>query len=614
LASGGTPRRAKKGSRPAGSGLRFGPACRKFVRREAARRPRGAAGENAKTMLDEEVNHRKSAAAAPPWAELLASEELLQLAIRDPLTGLLNRRAFDEALRWFWRQGREQPLPVGLLILDIDHFKAVNDSYGHVVGDQFLKECATLAKNGVRESDIVCRYYGGDELVAILPDADEAETRRIATRLLESFREAVLCRDTYELRATVSIGACAMTAGAGHGAETFLIQADRALYRAKQTGRNQVCFAGDPPPAAPVPAHRPAAPAGSLDTQRGVLVVDDDRSLCVLFQRMLTRERFGVFIAETSEAALEIARRERGMIDVALVDLHIGEENGLDLLKQLRGIDESTIGVVITGQATLENAVASLQQGAYDFVQKPVAPAQLTAVLERAAKYRRLVLENKRYQLHLEEMVREKNAALSRALDQITDSYQFTLEAMADMLDTRERKTGAHSKRVARMAVVLARKLGASLEEIEIIGTGALLHDIGKIGIPDAILLKEGPLTDEEREIMKTHPHLGYNVIKAGPGLEPASEIVLAHQERFDGSGYPRGLKGEDICLGARIFAVVDAYDAIRSDRPYSRGRGAAETLAEIVRHSGTQFDPAVVAALRSCQAEIEDVGRWPAP
>ena len=564
-------------------------------------------------MLDEEVNHRKSAAAVPPWAELLASEELLQMAIRDPLTGLLNRRAFDEALRWFWRQGREQPLPVGLLILDIDHFKAVNDSYGHVVGDQFLKECATLAKNGVRDSDIVCRYYGGDELVAILPDADGAETRRIATRLLESFREAVLCRDTFELRATVSIGACAMTAGAGHGAETFLIQADRALYRAKQTGRNQVCFAGDPPPAAPVPAHRPAAPASSLDTPRVVLVVDDDRSLCVLFQRMLVRERFGVFIAETSEAALEIARRERGMIDVALVDLHIGEENGLDLLKQLRGIDESTIGVVITGQATLENAVASLQQGAYDFVQKPVAPAQLTAVLERAAKYRRLVLENKRYQLHLEEMVREKNAALSRALDQITDSYQFTLEAMADMLDARERKTGAHSKRVARMAVVLARKLGASLEEIEIIGTGALLHDIGKIGIPDAILLKEGPLTDEEREIMKTHPHLGYNVIKAGPGLEPASEIVLAHQERFDGSGYPRGLKGEEICLGARIFAVVDAYDAIRSDRPYSRGRGAAETLAEIVRHSGTQFDPAVVEVLRSCQAEIEDVGRWTA-
>ena len=113
---------------------------------------------------------------------------------------------------------------------------------------------------------------------------------------------------------------------------------------------------------------------------------------------------------------------------------------------------------------------------------------------------------------------------------------------------------------------------------------------------------------------MKTHPHLGYNIIKAGPGLEPASEIVLAHQERYDGTGYPRGLKGEDICLGARIFAVVDTYDAIRSDRPYSKSRSAAEALAEIVRNSGTQFDPAVVVALQNCQADIEDVGQWPSP
>ena len=354
------------------------------------------------------------------------------------------------------------------------------------------------------------------------------------------------------------------------------------------------------------------APAGLADPKRTVLVVDDDEALCRLFARMISRAGFEVLTAQTAADALAVAEREQGMIDVALVDLHLGPDNGLDLLKKLRALDESSIGIVITGQATLEDAVTSLQQGAYDFVQKPVAPAQLSATLERAAKYRRLVLENKRYQAHLEDMVREKNAALSRALDQATDSYQFTLEAMADMLDTREKKTGAHSKRVARMAVVLARKMGASLEELEFIGTGALLHDIGKVGIPDAILLKAGPLTPAEREVMKTHPHLGYNVIKAGPGLEPASEIVLAHQERYDGTGYPRGLKGEEICLGARIFAVVDAYDAIRSDRPYSKGRGPAEALAEIVRNSGTQFDPAVVAALQQCQADIEDVGQWP--
>ena len=557
---------------------------------------------------------RKNDPIEPKWHDLLTNGELLQMAIRDPLTGLLNRRAFDEELRWIWKQAKDQPFSIGLLVVDIDHFKAVNDSYGHVVGDQVLKECAALAQASVRESDVVCRYYGGDELVVILPWADEAETRRVANRMIEAFRGAVLCKDTYELRATISVGGSTVLAGPGHSAETFLIQADRALYRAKQTGRNKLCFADEVPPLPPAADGVAPAPAGFADPKRTVLVVDDDEALCRLFARMISRAGFSVLTAQTAADALAVAEREQGMIDVALVDLHIGPDNGLDLLKKLRALDESSIGIVITGQATLEDAVTSLQQGAYDFVQKPVAPPQLSATLERAAKYRRLVLENKRYQAHLEDMVREKNAALSRALDQVTDSYQFTLEAMADMLDTREKRTGAHSKRVARMAVVLARKMGASLEEIEYIGTGALLHDIGKVGIPDAILLKAGPLTPEEREVMKTHPHLGYNIIKAGPGLEPASEIVLAHQERYDGTGYPRGLKGEDICLGARIFAVVDTYDAIRSDRPYSKSRSAAEALAEIVRNSGTQFDPAVVVALQNCQADIEDVGQWPSP
>lgn len=569
-------------------------------------------------MTDKSHEPRKKNPVKSPWHEWLTGDELLQMAIRDPLTGLLNRRAFDEELRWIWKQGKDQPLPVGLLVIDIDHFKAVNDSYGHVVGDQVLKECAALATASVRESDVVCRYYGGDELVVILPWADEAETRRVAERMLERFRGATLCPGTYELRATISIGASTMLAGAGHSAETFLIQADRALYRAKQTGRNKLCFADEVPPSPlrdpAADCFAPAAPAGTMDSRRVVLVVDDDSSVCGLFRRMLAREGFDVLVAQTTTEALAIAERERGMIDVALVDLNLGGEDGLDLLKKLRNVDESTIGIIITGQATLENAVAALQHGAYDFVQKPVAPAQLSAVLKRATKYRHLVLENKRYQSHLEDMVREKNAALSRALDQATDSYQFTLEAIADMLDTREKKTGAHSKRVSRLAVILARKMGVSLDEIEIIATGALLHDIGKVGIPDAILLKTGPLTDAEREIMKTHPHLGYNVIKAGPGLEPASEIVLAHQEHFDGTGYPRGLKGEEICLGARIFAVADTYDAIRSDRPYSQGRSAQAALEEIVRFSGTQFDPAVVEALKKCQVDIEDVGGWSAP
>ena len=137
-------------------------------------------------MTESSLKPRKNVPIEPKWHDLLSNGELLQMAIRDPLTGLLNRRAFDEELRWIWKQAKDHPFSIGLLVVDIDHFKAVNDSYGHVVGDQVLKECAALAQASVRESDVVCRYYGGDELVVILPWADEAETRRIATRMLEA--------------------------------------------------------------------------------------------------------------------------------------------------------------------------------------------------------------------------------------------------------------------------------------------------------------------------------------------------------------------------------------------------------------------------------------------
>ncbi len=565
-------------------------------------------------MADTERRHRNVDLSGPEHAALI--EQLRQLALRDPLTGLLNRRGFDEELLRIWGLSQIHSFPIGLLIIDIDHFKSINDSYGHFVGDQVLKECVRLVQASVRESDIVCRYYGGDELVVILPDSKLMETRRVAERMLEKFKCEVICRGTYDLRVTISVGACQMTAAPNQTADRFLIQADRALYRAKQTGRNKICFADEPidleasgeeegmGPVEP-------APAGTVSPKQVVLVVDDDRLICELFQEMLKFSKFDVHVASSYEQAVAIVEKERGMIDVALVDLRLGDRNGLELLKELRSLDESMIGVIVTGQATVDNATEALRHGAYDFVQKPVSLQQLGAVLERAVKYRRLVLENKRYQLHLEDMVREKNAALSRALDQASESYQFTLEAMADVLDAREKMTGEHSRRVARTSMVLARAMGVRPDEIQTIETGALLHDIGKIGIPDSILLKPSRLTDEEHSVMNRHPHLGYNFIKAGPGMEEASEIVLAHHEHFDGTGYPRGLKGDDICLGARIFAVIDAYDAIRADRPYAKGRTAEETLREIVKHKGSQFDPVVVEALERCQGEIEKVGQW---
>lgn len=207
----------------------------------------------------------------------------------------------------------------------------------------------------------------------------------------------------------------------------------------------------------------------------------------------------------------------------------------------------------------------------------------------------------------------EDLAASSTELDAAAESehsqpFRLVFHMLVAMLDAREKATGDHSKRVAKMACELARAMNLQPAQVELVKQGALLHDIGKVAIPDTILLKPGPLTPAERKIVQKHPKTGYDILQSCPEFKAISEIVLSHQERFDGSGYPHGLKGKKICLGARVFAVVDAYDAIRAGRPYAKPRSEEEALLEIQKHRGKQFDPEVVDALARCQSKIEAV------
>ncbi len=187
--------------------------------------------------------------------------------------------------------------------------------------------------------------------------------------------------------------------------------------------------------------------------------------------------------------------------------------------------------------------------------------------------------------------------ALQRWHAALIDAYDRTLEGWALALELRDRKTAGHTRRVAEMTVRLARLMGIGGECLTHIRRGALLHDIGKMGVPDSILLKPGPLTDTEREVVKLHPVYAYELLQAIPYLHTAIDIPYAHHERWDGSGYPRGLAGEDIPLAARIFAVVDAWDAMRTSRPYRGAISQEEALAEIEACAATHFDPAVAQA-----------------
>ena len=192
--------------------------------------------------------------------------------------------------------------------------------------------------------------------------------------------------------------------------------------------------------------------------------------------------------------------------------------------------------------------------------------------------------------------------------EQLRDAYTGTLESLVTALDVRDQETRGHSMRVATHSVDVARMLGIKdEEELAFVYRGALMHDVGKIGVPDAILLKPGKLTEEEWEFMRKHAAMGYKILAQVPYLRPAAKIVLAHHERWDGDGYPRRLKGEDIPLGARIFALADTYDAIISDRPYRAGQTPEAAFAEILRCAGSQFDPKVIEAFEAIFPEWQN-------
>ena len=547
---------------------------------------------------------------------LVALNRARELAIRDSVTGIFNRRHLETQLDYTWKLAERYGHTMGIVLIDLDHFKQVNDTFGHLAGDQVLREFADLLKRVARATDIVGRY-GGDEFLVILSKLEPHAATAFGERLLASVRQHVFCAQSLRLHLGCSLGtATSQQPEAARDVQRLLHCADTALYAAKRAGRNRVAVWSPDlaPPTADTltapPAATPAAPATPALKGR-ILIADDDEFIGRLVQRALRPHGYEVVAAASAAAAREQFDAHPGYFDVALVDLKLGADDGLEVVDYLHSKDSYLAQIVITGHASLDNAVASLRHGVYDFVQKPFAPGHLLALIARALTFKQLRLDNARYQLHLEDMVREKSAALSGALTEVKQSYEFTLEALAAMLDAREHATAQHSQRARKITLLLAREVGLPPGELDDIGRGALLHDIGKTGIPDEILLNEKRLTPEQRQIIQRHPEIGYNIISATPFLAKAADIVLCHHERFDGTGYPRGLRGTAIPLGARIFSVVDSYDAMRSNRPYHHGSPPAVALAEIQRHSGTQFDPDIVAALIRCHPQIEAAGEW---
>jgi putative nucleotidyltransferase with HDIG domain len=333
-----------------------------------------------------------------------------------------------------------------------------------------------------------------------------------------------------------------------------------------------------------------------------ILVVDDEEAIREVVSTMLESKGYKCMSVSNGRAAQDQVKRHTP--DLVLSDMIMPEMDGLKLLEWLRQYDPEVPVIMVTAIHDISTALEAIRRGAYDYILKPFEKDQLFLGVDRALQHRRLVAENRSYQRNLEQLVEERTAQLSGTLAQLEQSYDDTLEALGSALDLKDAETEGHCQRVTAFTISIAKELPVPNAYLPVLARAAFLHDIGKMAIPDGILRKPGPLDNDEKQIMRKHCEIGYNMLIRIPFLRDAAEIVLAHQEFFDGSGYPRGLKGDQIPLGARIFTIADSLDAMISDRPYRRALPMSHAREEISRCAGSQFDPKIVDVFQSIPEE----------
>jgi response regulator RpfG family c-di-GMP phosphodiesterase len=332
-----------------------------------------------------------------------------------------------------------------------------------------------------------------------------------------------------------------------------------------------------------------------------ILIVDDEEPIRRLLATYLSDKYTCVTAASADEGAAILAG---AVFNLVMTDITMPGTTGIEFSQQIRDCYPDTVVIMVSGMTDIDYAIDAMRHGAFDYVTKPFDLAQVLMAVDRALRYQALVEARRHYEQSLEETVRLRttelrslNESLNQMLEALYQNYRATLRALAGALEARDVETGGHSDRVVAYSLRLGRELGLSHKELIALEQGALLHDIGKIGVRDSILLKCGALTETEWGEMREHINHGLKIIDGIDFLKGAGPVVGQHHEKFDGSGYPQGLREEMIHINARIFSVADAFDAITSDRPYRRAASYDDARAEIVVNSGKHFDPLVVNA-----------------
>lgn len=343
------------------------------------------------------------------------------------------------------------------------------------------------------------------------------------------------------------------------------------------------------------------------EIEKSVLIIDDAPTIRKRLCGILSPH----YVCDETDSAEDAVKKIRARrFSVVLSDIALPKMSGVELIPHVKKLSPNSVVVLFSGKLSAEYAISALRAGAFDYLTKPIGEEEVLAVVERAAEHSELKSLKESYQYHLEELVAKRTAELDKALEEIESSYRVTLKALVQALETRDFETHGHSERVVTFSLRLGYELGLDKDGLRNLELGALLHDIGKIGVPDAILRKPAQLSEDEWYKMRLHPTHGQRILRNIPFLEGAARVVSQHHEKWDGTGYPSGLRGGEIDIGARIFAVVDAFDAMISNRIYRRGRSYKDAVTELERCAGTQFDPEIVEAFKNVPREDWEILR----
>lgn len=499
----------------------------------------------------------------------IPGNSLERATVRD----LLTRAAFERSVpsRTVSAAGEHDGLP--FLMLRVDRMSAALETYGESAWDRTVKHIGHLINGTIGPRDMAA-LYARDRFIIMLSQGSQACVESLINRIRGAVDQANT-RGDHPVPVGVSIG---IALGQEETCQDLVARAEAALPIQPASSLGQ-----DLEPVADNPV---------------ILIVDDDEMVASIIRESLGGTNARTLSAGRVDEALRLLHREK--VDVVITDIHMPGASGFEMLQHIQIIDASIVVIVITGTRDLELAIKVIRSGADDFLMKPFTPDDLRASVTNSLRKRQMILNGRAYQALLKSQVQQHAQDLQQTLRHLEATYRETLKALGAALDTRDIETHAHSERVAQYALTLGRVIKMTVPELTTLERGVYLHDIGKIGVPDRILLKNGALIDEEWGVMKKHPLIGYRLASRVEFLKGAAKIILSHHERFDGKGYPYGLEGESIPLGARVFAVVDALDAITSDRPYRKAKPFPVAREEIAKHSSTQFDPRVIEAFMS--------------